>query len=98
MPPRVSEERRRALREARTEVKERMSRVLAPRGLSIPAAAHYIGVSPPAIVHFLNTGALSEVRYPGREGALHYDRSLIDKNELDDLIERCKSKRPDRTE
>lgn len=71
-----------------------------PRGLFISEAAAYLGCSDDAIYRLINAGELPVVKLPverhsrtglGIRG--RSDRNIIDRNDLDALIERSKERR-----
>ena len=66
-----------------------------PRLLDLNAAAAYLGISQSAIRQLVDSGQLSRVRLPAiRQPHGRLDRFLLDKADLDAVIERGKE-RPD---
>jgi excisionase family DNA binding protein len=62
-----------------------------PRALPIPDAAAYLGVSRRKVYRFMGQGVLCPVRLPGCR------RTLLDRHDLDALVERSKARPPDGT-
>ena len=64
-----------------------------PRLLDLKSAANYLGISPSALRLLVETGQISRVFLPNpRRPMENMDRFLVDKTELDQLIERNKEK------
>jgi excisionase family DNA binding protein len=68
---------------------------LAPRLLSVAAAAGYLGVSEDQVVRLVNNGVLSLVRLPaGRtDPGAPTRRLLLDRLEIDELVPKWREKR-----
>jgi hypothetical protein len=65
-----------------------------PRLLDLTAAAAYLGISRSAIRQLVDTGQLSRVRLPSLSRPdRRLDRFLLDKVDLDAVIERGKDRR-----
>ena len=64
-----------------------------PRLLDLKSAASYLGISPATLRLLVDTGQISRVFLPNpRRPAEIMDRFLVDKRELDQLIERNKER------
>jgi hypothetical protein len=63
------------------------------RLLDLKSAAHYLGISPSALRLLVNNGQISRVFLPNpRRPMASMDRFLVDKAELDQLIEKNKER------
>jgi hypothetical protein len=61
----------------------------APRLLSLEAAAIYLSVSTDTLQHWMTTGLIHAIR-PTLPSGRRFGRVLVDRVELDDLIERSR--------
>src|SRR6266542_5649531 len=60
---------------------------LQPRLLGLPAAAYYLGVGERTIKALVARGVLRPVRLPGGEGDRDLRRTLVDRHQLDALVD-----------
>jgi hypothetical protein len=64
-----------------------------PRLLDLKSAANYLGISPSALRLLVDNGQISRVFLPNpRRPAENMDRFLVDRKELDQLIDRNKER------